>query len=117
MEFKELAKEFNRMCDHYSYKWCETKCKIRATIKDGSKYCTSWIMKHPDKAEEIVSTWAKEHPVRTYLMDFREKFPLILYKDSDIYRNICRKAMYGQHNDCVGYLSKCNDCWNEEIKK
>ena len=113
MEFKELAKEFNRMCDHYSYKWCETKCKIRATIKDGSKYCTSWIMKHPDKAEEIVSTWAKEHPVRTYLVDFKEKLPKCDYRDIQIYACLCRQRLYGENETCK---KQCKECWNMEME-
>ena len=31
--------------------------------------------KYPDNADEIVDKWVEEHPVKTYAMDFFEKFP------------------------------------------
>ena len=68
----------------------------------------------PDNIDEIVDEWTKKHSVKTYAMDFFEKFPNAPKEDVgtpipcilDIYDNLdidCSK------NDCV-------DCWNQEMK-
>lgn len=62
-------KDLKRMCDTY------THCSD----------CPLWTAcppeKFPDNADEIVDKWVSEHPIKTYAMDFFEKFP-----DARIYK-------------------------------
>ena len=87
-------------------------------VEVGGDECKMWTLRNPDEAEEIVSTWAKEHPVRTYLIDFKEKFPKSTYSDSEICCNVCRGCLYGQKkslDECL--CGDCEECWNQEVKK
>lgn len=65
-----------------------------------------------DTADEIVDKWVSEHPVKTYAIDFFEKFPNAP-KDSDGIPRICWKYVYGDGKYC-GYGS-CTECWNREM--
>lgn len=69
-EFKEVMKQFNRMCDNH--KWCDT-CQIDEKNR-GRYMCSRWLTEHPTKAEEIVMQWAEEHPLITNRDKFREVF-------------------------------------------
>ncbi|MCU7381076.1 hypothetical protein OBO34_22430 [Clostridiales Family XIII bacterium ASD5510] len=111
MEFKEFVKKFWRMCKN-------TDCMCCDVTTDEITECQEWIFENPDEAEKIVSTWDKEHPVRTYLKDFQEKFPKSTYFDSGVYCNACRKRLYGQIEDLdeCSY-EDCELCWNQEVEK
>ena len=66
----------------------------------------------PDNIDEIVDKWVKEHPVKTYSMDFLEKFPNALKTESGRPDN-CRNLIYG---DKPGCNYECEECWNQEMK-
>ncbi len=68
-EFKEVMKQFNRMCDEH--KWCNT-CQISTNRKLYT--CFRWLTENPTKGEEIIMEWAKEHPPVTNLDKFKEIF-------------------------------------------
>ncbi|MCO7124156.1 hypothetical protein NIA71_19750 [Ihubacter massiliensis] len=113
MEFKEFTKKLQRMCR-------KQPCRECPINQDGyfvGDACKMWTLRNPDEAEKIVSTWAKEHPVRTYLMDFKEKFPKSTYSDSKICCNVCRGCLYGQKeslDECL--CGDCEECWNQEVQ-
>ena len=68
-EYQEVIKHFNRMCD--SHKFCDA-CEIndaRATFT-----CYRWLTENPTRAEEIILKWAKENPLMTNRMKFKEVF-------------------------------------------
>lgn len=101
-------KDVKRMCKEY------VNC-IGCPIKSG-KFCG--IHRFPDNADEIVDKWVQEHPVKTYAMDFFEKFP---NAELDSYGTprACVNAIYG-FGDCLkseisGIV--CRDCWNQEMKE
>ena len=67
-----------------------------------------------DNADEIVDKWVKEHPVKTYAMDFFEKFPNAR-RGNDGVPKPCVREMYGNLDiDCSNIY--CADCWNQEMK-
>ena len=66
----------------------------------------------PDNIDEIVDKWVKEHPAKTYSMDFFEKFPNALKTESGRPDN-CRNLIYGDKSGC-NY--ECEECWNQEMK-
>ena len=95
-------------------------CKINCSecpldnVNNGMNYtCHQLERLKPEKAIAIVEQWAQEHPEKTYLMDFLEKFPNVARMDSN--NNIpmaCRKSIYNGISDkrCLG---GCEKCWNE----
>lgn len=100
-------KDLKRMCAaHESCKECPLRCD-----------CSS-----PDdfsnNADEIVDKWVKEHPVRTYAMDFFKKFP-DAPKGKYGTPIPCIKDMYDvdkQLTECFKGNIDCLKCWNQEIK-
>lgn len=68
----------------------------------------------PDNADEIVDKWMQEHPVKTYAMDFFEKFPNAP-RDSDGAPKTCWKHVYGDGKYCSS--DACTECWNREMKE
>ena len=68
----------------------------------------------PDNIEEIVDEWVEEHPVKTYAMDFFEKFPNAP-RDSDGAPKTCWKHVYGDGKYCSS--DACTECWNREMKE
>ena len=66
----------------------------------------------PDNADEIVDKWVKEHPIKTYAMDFFEKFPNAKTYDGDPL--ICLHNVHSELGDeCCG---DCLECWSREMK-
>lgn len=71
------------------------------------------------KLVEIVQKWSDEHPKKTYVQDFFEKFP-----DAQSYSDgspvICRKIIYGRirppFENC-SYIGACYKCWNEPMEE
>ena len=68
---------------------------------------------------EIVQKWSDEHPKKTYIQDFFEKFPKAKL-DSDGTPFACRKKRYGgvRPNDKrCDRRGACNNCWNEPMEE
>ena len=105
-------KDLKRMCEFYQD--CRG-CPFYSTCCGGCK------ADFPENADEIVDKWILEHPVRTYAMDFFEKFPNAKKNENGIpvSRNaiICRKELYADELPCVWRCGKCSECWNQEIKE
>lgn len=68
----------------------------------------------PDNADEIADKWVAEHPVKTYAMDFFEKFPNAP-RSSDGVPKICWVYAYGDRVNCSP--RGCANCWNQEMKE
>nr|DAH23225.1 MAG TPA: hypothetical protein [Caudoviricetes sp.] len=91
---------------------CPLSCRNNKT----SKSCTKFIGACPEKAIEIVENRAKEHPVKTFFTDFKEKYPNALL-------DIDETPLCCPHD--LGYTDKadeencdwdCKSCWNREFK-
>lgn len=102
-------KDLKRMCD--TYKDCH-ECPLNDTCGGDS------VSALPDNADEIVDKWVSEHPIKTYLQDFFEKFPNAPKGRNRIpiacWNHIYGDGIYGGGNDCVG---DCIKCWNQEMKE
>lgn len=101
-------KDLKRMCE--AHKFC-TDCPLKTDT-----WCIPCAL--PDNADEIVDKWVSEHPVKTYAMDFFEKFP---NAELDSYGapRVCVNAIYGLGDCSKSEISGiiCRDCWNQEMKK
>ena len=101
-------KDLKRMCKSYSCADCPLDCNIVFRLD-----------KLPDNADKIVDEWVKEHSIKTYAMDFFERFPNAP-KEYDGIPVPCITGIYGDDKhlkECAveGNLN-CFDCWNREMK-
>ena len=100
-------KDLKRMCEYYSD--CED-CPLYINCTRPDSFSGS--------TDEIVDDWVKDHPVKTYAMDFFEKFPNAP-KSKDGEPKTCIQQIY---SDVVVSIDECRrrscaKCWNQEIKE
>lgn len=97
-------KDFARMCNAYIN--CEgcPFAKVRP--------CSGFMCKHIEEADRIITEWCNEHPLKTYAMDFFEKFPNARKTKSGRPDN-CRNLIYGDKPDCN---CECEECWNQKME-
>lgn len=102
-------KDLKRMCT--SYDECG-KCPL-FDVKGTSCHLPS---NFPDNTDEIVNKWVAEHPVKTYAMDFFEKFPNASRHGYGVPK-VCLKHVYGDGTHCSFSSYSCTECWNREMKE
>lgn len=71
-EFKEVIKQFWRICERYRADVCCANCPLKDAR--GVYHCWRWISEEPEKAEELIMKWAKENPVKKNYHKFEETF-------------------------------------------
>ena len=134
MEFKEFVKEYNRMC--LSYPNC-IGCPIAEEINNRGlqNSCGNIDLLSAINCESIIEKWVKEHPVKTYESDFKEKINDLLkifpnhevkkfIEDNNInYDSLCIADFYfdGDRKKAkckyFGGSNSCKDCWKRGINK
>lgn len=74
-------------------------------------HCTYSEMNYPEKVVGIVQKWSDEHPVKTILDEFLEKYPKALM------------SSFGYPLSCVSDLGyevncehNCKDCWDAPLE-
>ena len=106
MDAIKYLREKARMCD--SFEGC-ADCLI---LKDND--CSELEMTCPEKAVAIVEKWAEEHPQKTILMDFLEKFPNAQLGENGAPYYCCPSELgYEDEKNCRDCA--CIDCWNRPI--
>lgn len=95
-------KDFARMCNAH------IDCEGCPFAEVGP--CIGFMSKHIEKPDRIITEWCKEHPQKTYAMDFFEKFPNAI-KDDEGIPIICRANIYADELECIE--GGCKKCWNE----
>ena len=98
-------KDLLRMCECYD--GCE-KCELY------DEYGSCAVCELPDNIDEVVDKWVEEHPVKTYAMDFFEKFPNAP-KDELGLPKPCVTSVY-EDLEMKCDICSCSDCWNQEMK-
>jgi hypothetical protein len=112
-EKAKFLKSFIRMCDSYGTN-CNL-CVLSSTNNGKNCNCRDFRRKYPEKAVEIIEAWAKEHPEKTYMQDFLEKFPDATMHSCGECPAACRAKIYG--TSCPNSLSfYCVKCWNEPME-
>ena len=111
MDAVKFARELGRMCESLNGN-CK-KCKMDEMGSDES--CIDWFSEYPEQAVSIVEQWSAEHPAKTCLNDFKEKYPkgivgyrtwCELYNNGNLFAEICGGAI-------------CPNCpgWSEPAEK
>ena len=104
---EKFQKDLKRFCkSHHNCTGC--------SLSELTYGCHS--IEHLTEIYHVVQKWAEEHPAKTYLMDFKEKFPNS--RVDDIAKSLCLKGYYGESAglhplDCK---VNCTDCWNREMR-
>ena len=108
---KATIYEYARMCSYYDdCNWCEG-CPLASENNGLGIECCEAIINHPDKANEIILKWCKEHPVKTRQSEFLKMFPNVELVD-DVVINICPNVIDGQYSaDCTRLT--CKECRKE----
>lgn len=113
MEFIEAFKTVKRMCD---IEHCLT-CPLSEDNNKTKESCCDFIIQFPEKAEEILTKWAEEHPVKTMLQDFLEKYPNAPLEEEYGAPNVCVFNLgYIKERDCGNYDYSCKKCWNRQME-
>lgn len=114
----EYIRTKHRMC---SYHGLCVACPIKDSKCDSGLLCNEWCSNNPAKAIELVEQWGKDHPVKTILMDFLEKYP-----DAELQRDgfpiVCPHNLGypSRKPHCLEDEVECELCWNtplEEVNK
>lgn len=69
-EFKKVVNAKRRMCKAFR---CD-KCPIGNHNISSVASCTDWMLSKPEEAESIIMKWARENPLMTNRMKFKEVF-------------------------------------------
>ena len=97
-------KDLTRMCE--SYKTCDDCPLLRNNC---------FVIKTIGKIDEIVDKWVKEHPAKTYMQDFFEKFPNAPKDDIGLPKPCVTNIYEDLEMKCD--ICSCSDCWNQEMKR
>lgn len=98
-----------RMCEE----GC-SKCHLASQNNDENVLCVDYENTYPTKTIEIVEKWAEEHPQKTILMDFLEKFPKAKLGEDGVPYYCCPSELgYEDEKNCRDCA--CIDCWNRPI--
>jgi len=112
MDAVEYLKEKGRMT-----KKCNINCKDCPLRNNGTAHtdCDFLEENMPEQAVAIVETWAKEHPVKTYLSVLLEKLPNIKLHNNGTPLHCPSHYFKASNVDC--HKVRCWDCWNREYKE
>ena len=115
MDVLKFMKERRRMCNYYPRCFeCPRADEPNCNIEEMSD----------EELENFVNTveqWSKEHPQRTRLQDFREKYPNAeVYPDGQPviccarlgYRKYCGRSFDDNHEG----FNVCFNCWNMPVE-
>lgn len=75
-EFTEVWKKRKKMCESYRGVRCPS-CPISSASNGTKLPCLDFCANYPKEAEEIITKWVEEHPVKTNADRFKE----ILYQE------------------------------------
>lgn len=90
-----------------------SKCPF-SKYSDFEECCCDDVESHkPTKAVDLVEEWGKNHPTKTYIEDFLEKFPSASKRASKI-PTVCRQEIY---SGVCSFGVDCYKCWNEAMEE
>ena len=122
MDALKFAKEFKRMCRIYTKTTCKG-CPREKCLKCGIEELSDTGIK---ELINDVEKWSKEHPPKTRLQDFREKYPNAeVYPDGQPviccarlgYREYCGKSLDDNHEGFKEGFKACFNCWNMPVEE
>lgn len=99
-------------------KLCEvcygTECPLCAKNNGVGIACVELESSYPEKAISIVQRWSDEHPQRTYLSEFLERYPNASLHD-DGTPHLCPSDLGWNDSRKCREQSNCVECWSQII--
>lgn len=122
---KATLYDFVRMCKYFDNDYCQ-ECPVFYKQTETGLSCEDFIRHCPDKANEIILNWCKEHPVETRQDRFLKMFPNAeINKDGVIEIFPCNIEKGNYISDCYSCprehgFSGCGECrknyWLAEVE-
>lgn len=108
--FKEKERLCNSTANCYN-------CPLSSNNNGKNITCDNLQTTHPKKAIEIVQKWSDEHPQKTILSDFLEKYPNAPLNVHGIPEDLCPHdlGLEDIYEYCVG--TECSECWNKPLQE
>lgn len=110
MDAVEFLNKYNRMCKYYE--GC-TGCPIQA-------FCFDTV---PEEMINAVEKWAEDHPQKTMMQDFFEKFPNAPKREDNTPCACPAHLGYVKGNNANYWESECNEfdyncvkCWSRLLE-
>ena len=73
---------------------------------------------YPEQAIEIIEKWSQEHPRKTMLQDFLEKYPNAKLLKNGIPNSVCPDNLgYCGDINCSLFEGDCVACWNRPLEE
>lgn len=114
MDAELFFKEYKRMCDSVTdCKHCPLGEYFLPLYSDGYS-CSHYCFDNPHYAANMVEQWSKEHPRKTRMQDFLEKFPNALLTGEMETPTSCCKHL-GYIKECIPGRS-CVECWKQPVE-
>lgn len=111
MDAVKFMKEFRRMCE--SVTDCKNCPLGIMRIPEYKNVCTLNVFLNAEFSIQAIEQWSKEHPKKTRLDDFKEKYPLAKVKDENGKYNFCCSDL--GYCQCKYFGDGCSQCWNEPV--
>ena len=111
---KVFLKEWRRMCNAeiscYNCKLCDDKIPCVNSM--------GVFNNEPEKAIALVQQWSDQHPIKTRLSVFLEKYPKTTLYGASMLPRFCVADLYGMTCEEMGMVGVgCAECWNTPIEQ
>lgn len=115
MDAVEFIKEYRRMCKKYAYmEACGEDCSSECPLHGG--YCdVGYEHLEADYVVSKVQQWSHDHPQKTIMQDFFEKFPNAPKDDSGS-PCLCPADLGYEEKNCGEVDCNCLKCWNRPLE-
>lgn len=111
MDAIKYIKDKTRMCREINCKDCNLSHWLNGTEHS----CSEFAYLYPEKAVAIVEKWSEEHPQKTMLTDFKEKYPKAVCDGDGMPEEICPWQLgYEEYKGRCSY--ECVECWNRPLE-
>lgn len=108
---KATIYDYARMCR--TVITCDN-CPVCATLNGINSSCGDLLIKNPDKANEIILKWCKEHPIKTRQSELLKMFPNAKFTNGVV--TICPKNVETTFGCSMKSCEKCSkEYWLAEV--
>lgn len=122
MDAKKFLEEWKRMCHNFGDYGCGD-CPVHSYCKQYSPDSWTGLCDSSMSIDDLISRveqWASEHPKKTRLDDFREKYPNARVIEKGLPFILPRLLGYCQADSCRNcpHYEDWNikDCWDQEVQ-
>lgn len=111
MDALKLVKEWTRLCESMP------ECCICPVMCHADRLPCE-VIDEPKRVSEMfeaIEKWAEEHPQKTILQEFLEKYPGARIDNRGIPPELCPGDLgYSEHENCG--TGVCTECWNRPLE-